>query len=190
MQSLLSLKEKSPALALGPGSPSAYTLPGLSSNDHRLHICNIWQEANNAQNKVEAKNYDDSTLSPKMINHGFIRISSPPEGFCIGVLAFVTSLKEVPSMASQLEDSLRSSWAPGAVLRLLVIPPSSADKEDLTNFSLSSIYLFSTLYLMRSNHRATLHRIHPFTGTVLNVLQKNSELAYLPSPLQVLEASS
>ena len=120
----------------------------------------------------------------------FIRIFSPPEGFCIGVLAFVTSLKEVPSMASQLEDSLRSSWAPGAVLRLLVIPPSSADKEDLTDPDLSSIYLTSTLYLMRSNHRAILHRIHPFTGAVLNVLQKNSEMAFFSSPLQVLEASS
>ena len=126
------------------------------------------------------------------LNHPrwFIRISSPPEGFCIGVLAFVTSLKEVPSMARQLEDSLRSSWAPGAVLRLLVIPPSSADKKDLTNPSLSSIYLSSTLYLMRSNHRATLHRIHPFTGAVLNVLQKNSEMAFFSSPLQVLGASS
>ena len=120
----------------------------------------------------------------------FIRISLPPEGFCIGVLAFVTSLKEVPSMANQLEASLRSSWAPGAVLRLLVIPPSSADKEDLTDPSLSSIYLSSTLYLMRSNHRATLHRIHPFTGAVLNILQKNSEMAFFSSPLQVLEASS
>ena len=140
--------------------------------------------------RLRLKTRLNSTLSPKMINHGFIRISSPPEGFCIGVLAFVTSLKEVPSMANQLEDSLRSSWAPGAVLRLLVIPPSSADTEDLTNPALSSIYLSSTLYLMRSNHRATLHRIHPFTGAVLNVLQKNSEMAFFSSPLQVLEASS
>ena len=113
----------------------------------------------------------------------FFRGFLPPEGFCIGVVAFVPSVSEVPSTFTELQDSLRNSWAPGVLLRLLAVPPSPANSGELANPDLSSIYLSSVLYLLRSETRISLHRVHPFTGAVINVLQKNTD--YFPSPLQV-----
>ena len=113
----------------------------------------------------------------------FFRGFLPPEGFCIGVVAFVPSVSEVPSTFTELQDSLRNSWAPGVLLRLLAVPPSPANSGELENPDLSSIYLSSVLYLLRSETRISLHRVHPFTGAVINVLQKNTD--YFPSPLQV-----
>ena len=113
----------------------------------------------------------------------FFRGFLPPEGFCIGVVAFVPSVSEVPSTFTELQDSLRNSWAPGVLLRLLAVPTSPANSGELANPDLSTIYLSSVLYLLRSETRISLHRVHPFTGAVINVLQKNTD--YYPSPLQV-----
>ena len=106
---------------------------------------------------------------------------APPEGFCIGLFAFLSSVKEVRSTVNQLQESLRSSWTPGAILRLLVILPSSTTPENLSDQSLSSIYLASVLYLVQGG--SSLHRIHPFTGAVLQI---NSSAHLFPSPLQVI----
>ena len=106
---------------------------------------------------------------------------TPPEGFCIGVFAFLSSVKEVPSTVNQLQESLRSSWTPGAILRVLVILPSSTTPQDLSDQSLSSIYLASVVYLVQGG--SGLHRIHPFTGAVQEI---NSSAHLFPSPLQVL----
>ena len=103
-----------------------------------------------------------------------------PEGFCIGFFAFLSSVEEVPSTVNQLQDSLRSSWAPGAIFRLLVILPSSTTPEDLSDPALSSIYLASVLYLVGGNNRVSLHQIHPFTGAVLKINSRNTQL--FPSP--------
>ena len=110
-------------------------------------------------------------------------MSTPPEGFCIGVMAFLSSVEEVPSSVNELQESLRSSWAPGANLRLLVLLPSSATPEHLSNSSLSSIYLALVLYLVGSDNRVSLHRVHPFTGSVLQINPASTDL--FPSPLQV-----
>ena len=108
----------------------------------------------------------------------------PPEDFCIGVLAFLPSVQEVPSTFNRLQESFRRSWAPGAILRLLAILPPSASAEDLSDPSLSSIYLASVLYLVGRNRRTSLHRIHPFTGAVRQI---NTDSLLFPSPLQVLK---
>ena len=92
-------------------------------------------------------------------------MSTPPEGFCIGVMAFLSSVEEVPSSVNVLQESLRSSWAPGANLRLLVLLPSSVTPEHLSNSSLSSIYLASVLYLVGRDNSVSLHRVHPFHGS-------------------------
>ena len=110
-------------------------------------------------------------------------VSTPPEGFCIGVMAFLSSVEEVPSSVNELQESLRSSWAPGANLRLLVLLPSSATPEHLSNPSLASIYLASVLYLVGRDNSVSLHRVHPFTGAVLQINPANTDL--FPSPLQV-----
>ena len=111
--------------------------------------------------------------------------TTPPEGFCIGVMAFLPSVEKVPSFANELQKSLRSSWAPGANLRLLVLLPSSSsvNPEHLSNPSLSSIYLASVLYLVGRDDRVSLHRVHPFTGVVLQIIPADTDL--FPSPLQV-----
>ena len=110
-------------------------------------------------------------------------VSTPPEGFCIGVMAFLSSVEEVPSFVRELQESLRSSWAPGANLRLLVLLPSPVTTEHLSNPSLSSIYLASVLYLVGRDDRVSLHRVHPFTGVVLQIIPADTDL--FPSPLQV-----
>ena len=111
----------------------------------------------------------------------------PPEGFCIGVLAFLPSAQEVPSTFNRLQESFRRSLAPGAILRLLVLLPSSTSAEDLSDPSLSSVYLASVLYLVGRNRRTSLHRIHPFTGAVR---QMNPDSFLFPSPLQVLHTET
>ena len=108
---------------------------------------------------------------------------TPPEGFCIGVMAFFSSVEEVPSFVSELQESLRSSWAPGANLRLLVLLPSSVTPEHLSNPSLSSIYLASVLYLVGRDNKISLNRVHPFTGAVLKINPADAHL--FPSPLKV-----
>ena len=112
---------------------------------------------------------------------------TPPEGFCIGVLAFLPSVQEVPSTFNRLQESFRRSLAPGAILRLLAILPPSTSAEDLSNPSLSSIYLASVLYLVGRNRRTSLHRIHPFTGAVRQIYPDS---LLFPSPLQVLNTET
>ena len=101
-------------------------------------------------------------------------------------MAFLSSVEEVPTSVNELQESLRSSWAPGANLRLLVLLPSSSSSlnpRHLSNPSLSSIYLASVLYLVQRDNRVSLHRVHPFTGAVLQISPAGTDL--FPSPLQV-----
>ena len=84
---------------------------------------------------------------------------------------------------SIIDFDVSNPRTPGATLRLLIIlPPSSATHQDLSSDqSLSSIYLASVLYLVQGE--ASLHRVHPFTGAVLQI---NSSAHMFPSPLQVI----
>ena len=165
--------------ALGSHRRSACWFPWLPCHHSWLNRKNFRCQSYWAEDKVEAETIVVHYVVTMSRNGDF----TPPEGFCIGVFAFLSSVTEVPFTVKELQEWLRSSWAPGVTLRLLVILPSSANPEDLSDKSLSSIYLASVLYLVGRNNRISLRRIHPFTGAVL---QMNSDTNLFPSPLQVI----
>ena len=158
---------------------SACRFPWLPCHHYWLNPKKFRCQSYWAEDKVETGTIVVHNVIPMSRNGDF----KPPEGFCIGVFAFLSSVTEVPSTVKELQDWLRSSWAPGVTLRLLVILPTSANPEDLSDKSLSSIYLASVLYLVGRNNRISLHKIHPFTGAVLQI---NADTNLFPSPLQVI----